>query len=191
MKILIASDIHGSACYCRLLLDRIAAEQPDRIFLLGDILYHGPRNDLPREYNPKQVIAMLNPLARRITAVRGNCDAEVDQMVLDFDVMQTYREEQINGMPFILTHGHHYNPDKPFPLETRHVLLNGHFHVPELTDKGAYVYVNCGSVSIPKQNSPHSYVIYEDNHFWLKDVETGEVFDSLEQSDLAEPSYIG
>ena len=179
MKILIASDIHGSACYCRLLLDRIAAEQPDRIFLLGDILYHGPRNDLPREYNPKQVIAMLNPLARRITAVRGNCDAEVDQMVLDFDVMQTYCEEQINGKPFILTHGHHYNKEKPFPKKERYVLLNGHFHVPEIEDRGAFVYLNDGSVSIPKQNSPHAYMVLEGKTFTLKDLMSGEAFDSF------------
>lgn len=176
MSILIASDIHGSAYYCGLLLDRIRDEQPDSLFLLGDILYHGPRNDLPREYHPKKVIAMLNPLRDSITAVRGNCDAEVDQMVLDFDVMQTFREADADGMHLILTHGHHYNKEKPFPYPGKHVLLNGHFHVPEITVMGEYLYVNCGSVSIPKENSPHSYLMLKDGVFTLKDVTSGAPF---------------
>ena len=183
MKVFIASDIHGSAYYCRLMLDRIAAEQPDRIFLLGDILYHGPRNDLPREYNPKQVIAMLNPLKDAITAVRGNCEAEVDQMVLDFDVMQTYKEADINGIHLVLTHGHHYNKENPLPLPERYVLLNGHFHIPAMEDCGDFLYINCGSVSIPKENSPHTYVVLEGDTFILKDVESGKV-----NSCLAEPN---
>ena len=168
MKILIASDIHGSAYYCRLLLEKIEVEKPDRIFLLGDLLYHGPRNDLPREYNPKAVIQMLNPLKEKITAVRGNCEAEVDQMVLDFDVMATYQEEDINTLHLVLTHGHHYNKEKPFPYEGKHVLLNGHFHVPEITDCGNFLYVNCGSVAIPKENSPHSYAVLEGEEFKIK-----------------------
>lgn len=176
MKLLIASDIHGSAYYCRLLVERIAHEKPDSIFLLGDILYHGPRNDLPREYAPKEVIAMLNPLAERITAVRGNCEAEVDGMVLAFDCMQTYKEQTVNGIPLVLTHGHHYNKQKPFPKAERHVLLNGHFHVPEAEDCGKFVYINDGSVSIPKQNSPHSYVVMENRTFVFKDLESGAVY---------------
>ena len=176
MKVLICSDIHGSAYYCRAFIKRIESEKPDKIFILGDILYHGPRNDLPREYAPKEVIAMLNPLAEKITAVRGNCEAEVDGMVLDFDCMQTYVETEVNGIPLILTHGHHYNKEKPFPKKERHVLLNGHFHVPEIEDRGAFVYLNDGSVSIPKQNSPHSYVVFEERTFLWKDVETGEIF---------------
>ena len=176
MKVLICSDIHGSAYYCRAFIKRIESEKPDKIFILGDILYHGPRNDLPREYAPKEVIAMLNPLAEKITAVRGNCEAEVDGMVLDFDCMQTYVETEVNGIPLILTHGHHYNKEKPFPKKERYVLLNGHFHVPEIEDRGAFVYLNDGSVSIPKQNSPHSYIVFEEHTFLWKDVETGEVF---------------
>jgi len=173
VKILIASDIHGSAYYCKLLLDRIREERPDGIFLLGDILYHGPRNDLPRDYDPKKVIAMLNPLSDMITAVRGNCDAEVDQTVLDFDLMQTCREVDIDGVHMLLTHGHHYNKEKPFCHNDGYVMLNGHFHVPEITDRGDFLYVNCGSVSIPKENSACSYMIYENRTFTLKDVTTG------------------
>ena len=179
MKVLICSDIHGSAYYCRAFIKRIESEKPDKIFILGDILYHGPRNDLPREYAPKEVIAMLNPLAEKITAVRGNCEAEVDGMVLDFDCMQTYVETEVNGIPLILTHGHHYNKEKPFPKKERYVLLNGHFHVPEIEDRGAFVYLNDGSVSIPKQNSPHSYMILEGKNFTLKDLMSGEAFDSF------------
>ena len=181
MKVLIASDIHGSAYYCQKLLERIQSEQPDKIFLLGDILYHGPRNDLPRDYAPKQVIAMLNPLKEKIIAVRGNCEAEVDQMVLDFDVMETYKEVEVNGMHLVLTHGHHYNKERPLPLGRRYVLLNGHFHVPELTDMGDFIYINSGSVSIPKENSPHAYVMLEGNTFLLKDLETAGVFGRLDK----------
>ena len=121
---------------------------------------------------------MLNPLAEKITAVRGNCEAEVDGMVLDFDCMQTYVETEVNGIPLILTNGHHYNKEKPFPKKERYVLLNGHFHVPEVTDRGAYVYLNDGSVSIPKQNSPHSYMILEEKTFTLKNLLTGEAYDA-------------
>ncbi|MBQ6381855.1 MAG: phosphodiesterase [Clostridia bacterium] len=184
MKILIASDIHGSAYYCAKLMERIEAEQPDKIFLLGDILYHGPRNDLPREYNPKKVIALLNPLKEKIMAVRGNCEAEVDQMVLDFDVMQTYKEADINGVHVVLTHGHHYNKEKPLPLRERYVLLNGHFHIPEMADKGDFVYINCGSVSLPKENSPHTYVTLEGDTFFLKELESGRTLKTLQYNTM-------
>ena len=183
MKILICSDIHGSAYYCRAFMNKIEMEKPDKIFILGDILYHGPRNDLPRGYAPKEVIAMLNPLADKITAVRGNCEAEVDGMVLAFDCMQTYIETAVNGIPLILTHGHHYNKEKPFPKKERYVLLNGHTHIPEIEDRGEFVYINDGSVSIPKQNSPHSYMILEGKTFTLKDLFTGETFDSYTYKD--------
>ena len=180
MKVLIASDIHGSAYYCAALIKRIEAEKPDKIFLLGDILYHGPRNDLPRGYAPKEVIAMLNPLKDKITAVRGNCEAEVDQMVLEFDVMQTYRVCEVNGLKLVLTHGHHFNQEKPFELGEKYVLLNGHFHVPELKDMGAFIYINDGSVSLPKQNSPHAYLILENRRFSLRELFGGEEFAGIE-----------
>ena len=117
MKLLIASDLHGSAYYCQKLLERIEAEQPDRILLLGDLLYHGPRNDLPRDYAPKQVIPMLNGLKDRIVAVRGNCEAEVDQMVLEFPVMADYTTLLLEeGKLLFATHGHKFNPENLPPL---------------------------------------------------------------------------
>ena len=146
-KIMIASDIHGSAYYCRKLLERYEAEKPDRLVLLGDILYHGPRNDLPKEYAPKEVIAMLNPLRNEIICVRGNCDTEVDQMVLDF-----------NG---------HKLDEKNIPaLKEGDILLCGHTHVPKCEKRDNYIYMNPGSVSIPKENSEHSYMILEDKFYW-------------------------
>ena len=176
MKILFASDIHGSAFYCKKLIERINEEKCEKIILLGDILYHGPRNDLPKDYAPKEVISMLNALSDKIIAVRGNCEAEVDNMVLDFDVVSTYKELNVNGIDLFLTHGHHYNKDIPPEKAGRYVLLNGHFHIPEISDEGEFVYINTGSVSIPKENSYHSYLTLEGNTFALKNIENGCVF---------------
>jgi predicted phosphodiesterase len=116
MKIVIASDIHGSAYWCARLRDRIDAIAPDRIVLLGDLLYHGPRNDLPRDYAPKRVIPMLNGIASSIVAVRGNCEAEVDQMVLDFPCMADYVMVEDEAMSMFCTHGHLWNPQHMPPL---------------------------------------------------------------------------
>lgn len=176
MKVLFASDIHGSAYYCKMLIERINEEKPEKIILLGDILYHGPRNDLPKGYAPKEVIAMLNAIKDRIIAVRGNCEAEVDQMVLEFNVMSTYKEMRVNGVDLFLTHGHHYNKINPPEKSGRYVLLNGHFHIPEINDEGNFVYINTGSVSIPKENSHHSYLTLEDDLFTLKDLQSGKEF---------------
>lgn len=176
MKLLIASDIHGSAYYCRLLIDRINEEKPDKILLLGDILYHGPRNDLPKDYAPKEVIAMLNPLKDMLLCVRGNCDTEVDQMVLDFPVLSDSCLLYIDGATLFATHGHIFNNDALPPISQGTYLLNGHFHVPKFKAFENYTYVNCGSVSIPKENSPHSYVIFENSNFTFKDVETAKEY---------------
>ena len=250
MKYLIASDIHGSAFWCHKLLERFVAEQADGLWLLGDVLYHGPRNDLPEEYSPKKVIAMLNPLSSQIVCVRGNCDAEVDQMVLDFPIMDETRqilwpaagprpgesqfaagtgpqpgesqfaagtgprpgesqlaagagfspdktglqptgaakaaEPQESRTRILLTHGHHINKDTLSLPETKErygaldcdVLIYGHFHVPLKTRVGHVWCLNPGSVSIPKENSPHSYMVFEDGGFFWKDME-GNVYDSL------------
>lgn len=172
MKYLIASDIHGSAYWCRLLLTRFAEEKADRLILLGDILYHGPRNDLPKEYAPKEVIALLNPLKEKILAVRGNCDTEVDQMVLSFPILAEYAVLCEQGKLVYLTHGH---KDVP-PLADGDILFNGHFHVPKCEARKNYRYLNCGSVSLPKENSPHSYVTLEKGTFLWKDVATAAVF---------------
>lgn len=179
MKILIASDIHGSAHYCRLLLERLEAERADRILLLGDILYHGPRNDLPLEYAPKAVIAMLNPLKDRIFCVRGNCDTEVDQMVLDFPVLADYCIIPVGERLIYATHGHIYNPDNLPPLAKGDILLNGHTHVSKCEQYDEFIYMNPGSVSIPKENTPHGYMTLENGEFLWKRLETGEIYNSL------------
>lgn len=179
MKLLIASDIHGSAYYCRLLVEALKKENADRMLLLGDILYHGPRNALPKEYNPKEVIAMLNPLKNKIFCVRGNCDTEVDQMVLDFPVLADYSVITAANRLIYATHGHIYNKDNLPPITNGDILLNGHTHIPECEDCGDYIYMNTGSVSIPKEGSAHSYVIFENNQFLWKNLETGEVYNQF------------
>lgn len=161
MKILIASDIHGSAYWCARLMELAEREQPDRLVLLGDLLYHGPRNDLPRDYAPKQVIPMLDRWKDRILAVRGNCEAEVDQMVLSFPCMAEYALLEADGLRLFLTHGHHHNPRNLPPLAEGAVFLYGHTHVKEDTLVDGIRCVNPGSVSIPKDGS-HSCMILDD-----------------------------
>lgn len=170
MKWLIASDIHGSSYYTKELLDAYSRESADRLILLGDILYHGPRNELPREYDPKAVIAMLNPLASEIVCVRGNCDGEVDDMVLDFPVLAEYAliaDASIGGVIFA-AHGHHFNPESMPKLKSGDILLYGHTHIPRFERIGGCYAVNPGSVSIPKAGSEHSYMIFENAEFILK-----------------------
>ena len=178
MKYIIASDIHGSAYYCNELFAAIKRENPDRILLLGDLLYHGPRNDLPREYAPKQVISMLNGIASDLLCVRGNCEAEVDQMVLDFPVLADYAWLDVNGLRMFATHGHHHGETNPPPLKNGDVLLCGHTHIPAWKDCGNFWYLNPGSVSIPKEGSAHSYMILEDRTFIWKSLD-GAVYHTL------------
>ena len=180
MKLMIASDIHGSAYWCRKMLEAYENEKPQKLVLLGDILYHGPRNDLPDEYAPKQVISMLNPLADELLCVRGNCDTEVDQMVLSFPVLADYALLYLDEKTFFLTHGHKFNDDVLPPLQQGSVLMYGHTHVPKRVDHGKYKSFNPGSVSIPKENSPHSYMILENGKAYWKDIETGEVYAEAE-----------
>lgn len=165
MKLMIASDIHGSEYYCKKMLEAFDSHNAEKLILLGDILYHGPRNELPKEYNPKGVIALLNPIKDRLLCVRGNCDTEVDQMVLDFPVLADYALLHIYGKTIYATHGHVYNPDNPPPLSKGDILLNGHTHIPALEDMGDYTYINPGSVSIPKNGSDHSYITMENGKF--------------------------
>ena len=164
MKLLIASDIHGSAYWCRKLMELIEAEQPQKIILLGDLLYHGPRNDLPKDYCPKEVIPMLSSFKDKILAVRGNCEAEVDQMVLPFPCMSDYAILEAEGQTFYLTHGHLHTPEKLPPLETGSVFLSGHTHVKLDTVVNGIRCLNPGSVSIPKDGS-HSCLICENGAF--------------------------
>ena len=153
MKMMIASDIRGSAVYCSRMLEAYKKEKADRLLLLGDILYHGPRNDLPEGYAPKEVIAMLNPMKKELLCVRGNCDTEVDQMVLEFPILADYCYLVLDGVNIFATHGHVYDPHHLPPLKDGDILLNGHTHIPaceEIPDMngGTYRYLNPGSVCI-------------------------------------------
>lgn len=172
MKIMIASDVHGSAYYCEKMLEVYEKERAERLLLLGDILYHGPRNELPKDYNPKQVIHMLNPWKEQILCVRGNCDSEVDQMVLEFPIMADYAYV-INGkISVYTTHGHVYNEYNLLPMPKNSILLHGHTHIPKCTVHENYIYMNPGSVSIPKEESWHGYMIWEEELFQWKDLES-------------------
>lgn len=178
MKWLIASDVHGSAYYCEKLLDAFKKEKADKLLILGDVLYHGPRNDLPEGYAPKKVIAMLNEIKDKIMCVRGNCDTEVDQMVLDFPVLADYGIITVENRMIYATHGHKYGPDNLPPLQNNDVLLFGHIHIPKCYEKDGILILNPGSVSIPKENSPHSYMTLENGQLLWKDLE-GKVYNSF------------
>ena len=191
----IASDIHGSAYWCRKMLEKFLESGAERMILLGDILYHGPRNDLPRDYAPKEVIDMLNPYRQQIWAVRGNCEAEVDQMVLDFPVMADYAVLALNGHTIYATHGHVFNEKKLPPLMDGDALLHGHTHLlkaewleagtadgaaakgtgsaPDGSGNGRFrfCHLNPGSVSIPKGGNPNTYAVLRDDVFTVYDFE--------------------
>ena len=175
MKWFIASDIHGSAFYCKELLKAFEEENADKILLLGDILYHGPRNDLPKDYAPKQVIEMLNALSDKILCVRGNCDTEVDQMVLNFPILADYAVITYENKLIYATHGHNFTNEKLPPLKPEDILLHGHTHVPVCEAFETHTYINPGSVSIPKEGSAHSYMTFEDGLFLWKDL-SGKVY---------------
>lgn len=173
---MIASDLHGSSYYCAALMQRLEEEQPDRLLLLGDLLYHGPRNDLPRDYAPKEVLAMLNAVKDKILCVRGNCDTEVDQMVLDFPILADYAILDTGSAVLYCTHGHVYNEENLPPMAKGTLLLHGHTHVPAVREHDSYTYLNPGSVSIPKEGSVHSYMTLENGTFEWKNVESGKVW---------------
>ena len=178
MKLMFASDIHGSAYYCRKMLEAFENEKAERLILLGDILYHGPRNDLPKEYAPKEVIALLNPMKDKIYAVRGNCEAEVDQMVLNFPVMADYCVILADGKAIYATHGHIYNENNLPPLQEGDILIHGHTHVLRAEKKESYTLLNPGSVSIPKEGNPPTYAIFENGIFMIKDFD-GNIVKSI------------
>ena len=171
MKIMVASDIHGSALYCRRMLERFDEEGADKLLLLGDLLYHGPRNPLPEEYNPKAVAEMLNARKQQILCVRGNCDGEVDQMMLEFPIMADYCILSIGSRMVFATHGHHHNENSLPMLQEGDILLHGHTHIPVLEDRGAYMLANPGSVTLPKQNSVRGYLLLEEGALTLKDLD--------------------
>ncbi|GLB32148.1 phosphoesterase [Lacrimispora amygdalina] len=171
MKYMIASDIHGSAYYCRKLIDAYKNSGAERLILLGDILYHGPRNDLPKEYAPKEVISMLNSYKEQIYNVRGNCDTEVDQMVLEFPVLSDYALFVIDGLTIYATHGHIYNKEHLLPMKKGDILLHGHTHILTAEISGDITILNPGSVSIPKGGNPPTYALLEDRNFRIMDFE--------------------
>lgn len=169
MKYMFASDVHGSCILRRKMLVYIKKKKQSALVLLGDLLYHGPRNDLPKEYAPKEVIAMLNDMKNEIYAVRGNCEAEVDQMVLSFPVMADYCILAIDGLTFYATHGHVYNEKNLPPFKEGDILIHGHTHVLKAEQREGYILLNPGSVSIPKEGNPPTYAVLEDKVFTIKD----------------------
>ena len=170
MKFVIASDIHGSAFWCEKLMAVIGEVKPDQILLLGDLLYHGPRNDLPRDYAPKKVIPMLSAYKDKIICVRGNCEAEVDQMVLPFSCMADCALVSADGLNLYLTHGHHHSPDNLPPLAEGSVFLSGHTHVKLDEVRNGIRCLNPGSVSIPKDGS-HSCLVLDNGEFTFRILE--------------------
>jgi len=175
MKWMIASDIHGSASCCEKMIQRYEAEGADRLILLGDLLYHGPRNDLPEEYRPKAAAEMLNGMKEQILCVRGNCDCEVDQMMMDFPILAEYALLDLGKAMVFVTHGHKYNGEAPPPLKAGDILLSGHTHIPDCTERNGIFCLNPGSVSIPKGNSERGYMTLENGLFLWKTLDGTEI----------------
>lgn len=169
MKLVFISDIHGSLTYLERALERVEAEKPDQIVLLGDLLYHGPRNPLPEGYAPAEVLKRLNAYKERLVCVRGNCDSEVDQMVLQFPIRADYAMLYVDGLKIFATHGHIYSAQELPPLSEGNILIHGHTHIPvaERLDKGVYL-LNPGSIALPKENHPHTYGVLEDGAFAVR-----------------------
>ena len=178
MKWMIASDIHGNADSCEKMIRRFEEENADRLVLLGDLLYHGPRNEVTEGYQPKAVAGMLNGIREKLLCVRGNCEAEVDQMMLDFPVMAEYALLDTGKKMIFATHGHVWNEDHLPPLQPGDVLLHGHTHIPLHTERNGILCVNPGSVTISKNGSPLGYMTFEDGLFLWKTLE-GEEYDRL------------
>ncbi len=172
MKFIVMSDIHGSSYYIKEMKKVLDKECPDKIILLGDLYYHGPRNPLSKEYAPMEVANILNSMKDKILAVRGNCDAEVDQMISEFEMKENIIID-IDGKKFLFTHGHKINMDH-LPEEKIDVLIYGHFHTGFITEKGNIIIANPGSISLPKQNTKNSYILIENGSLVLKDL-TGNV----------------
>lgn len=175
MKWVIASDIHGNKAACEKLINNFYAEKADKLLLLGDLLYHGPRNDLPEKYGPKSVVEQLNEIKTKIACVRGNCDAEVDSMVLEFPITADYMYIPFGNTYVFATHGHLYNPYSPPALSKGEILLNGHTHISDCREYGGFLYCNPGSVGIPKGGTPAGFMVYEDGTLYWKTLD-GETY---------------
>lgn len=177
MKLMIASDIHGSLYYCRKMVECYERERAGKLVLLGDLLYHGPRNDLPKGYAPKGVITLLNGMKNELLCVRGNCDAEVDQMVLEFPILAESMILYLWDRMIFVTHGHRVSAGNMPPLKKGDILLRGHTHVPGAEMLGGYACLNPGSVSIPKEGSPPSYMVIEDGVFYFRGMDGAPIRD--------------
>jgi len=172
MKILIISDIHGSSYYAERIKEIDEKEKPDQIILLGDLYYHGPRNDFSQEYNPMKVAGILNDFGEKLRTVRGNCDAEVDEMISYFK-FDSHLKMQLNGKNVFFTHGHVYNMEN-LPEDKIDIMFYGHFHTGFIEEANGVIFANPGSISLPKNNTQHSYIIFDENKITLKNVD-GEI----------------
>lgn len=172
MKIMFISDIHGMASTLTKALKHADEHQCDRLVILGDILYHGPRNGVPDLYNPTEVVELLNARKDQIIAVRGNCDAEVDQMLLNFPIMSDYSELICGSSHFFLTHGHLWNESHQPDLPAGCILAHGHTHIAEIkkADSGLTVF-NPGSISLPKNTVVKSFGWLENNNLSIRALE--------------------
>lgn len=179
MKLLVISDIHGSLFYLKRVIEIFEKNKYDKILILGDELYHGPRNPLPKEYNPKEVVEILNKYKNKIIAVRGNCDSEVDQMVLKYPITADYNMILWEDKKIFLTHGHIYNIDNPLPIEENDIMIYGHFHIPLIEKRDSRIFLNPGSISLPKGDSKNSFGVFEDGKFYIKDMEEN-IIDEIE-----------
>ena len=177
MKLLFASDIHGDIECAKRLFQLYDEEGADKMILLGDLLYHGPRNDLPPHYAPKEVISLLNSRKEILCCVRGNCDTEVDQMVLEFPILADYAYLSLDGLTVFATHGHHHNTATPPSLRCGEILLHGHTHVLKCEEFGCRnYYLNPGSAALPKEGNPRTYMVYENREFTVKDFDENVIF---------------
>lgn len=177
MKLLIISDIHGSSYYAKKILEIQKRENPDKIVLLGDLYYHGPRNDLTQEYNPMEVAKILNSLKEKLLVLKGNCDAEVDEMISEFP-FEEQMEMKVNGYDIFFSHGHKFNMDHLPPIGINFdIMMYGHFHIGFIIEEKGIIFANPGSISLPKQKTKHSYLIFDENALILKDID-GEIIES-------------
>lgn len=178
MKLMFISDLHGSAYYAKKLKEIYETEKPDNIVSVGDLLYHGPRNDFPKEYDTKETTKILNTFKDKFIAVRGNCDSEVDQMVLEFPMMSDYTIINADGNNIFVTHGHIFYPDNLPLLVENSIFVSGHIHIPVVEKKGTTLVLNPGSAALPKENYSPSYMLYENGEFKIISIETGETIKS-------------
>ena len=176
MKLLVVSDIHGSAYYAEKIPEIFEKEKADKIIVLGDLYYHGPRNPLTKDYSPMKVAEILNSLKDRLEVIKGNCDAEVDEMISEFKFKEHLLLD-VNNLKVYFTHGHKNNMDN-LPDEQIDMMVYGHFHTGFIVKKDGIIFANPGSISLPKDNTKNSYLILDKESIVLKDID-GNVIDEF------------